>query len=150
MLSRTPTDTQTWVPVYSQRLDDLLSPGCFKDVSYAVFFMLHLQALHGRLLQTLPFSFGSLRFASSFKVKMKILTCSFYPGEACSIISLQPNLQSGLPVHAWLSVSERTVFIDQDRNKEATFVSPFPTCCLAFNVFFPPLSLPKCAPIVII
>uniref|UniRef100_A0A671X8P5 Branched-chain-amino-acid aminotransferase n=1 Tax=Sparus aurata TaxID=8175 RepID=A0A671X8P5_SPAAU len=31
------------------------------------FFMLHLQALHGRLLQTLPFSFGSLRFASSFK-----------------------------------------------------------------------------------
>lgn len=114
------------------------------------FFMFHLQALHGRLLQTLPFSFGSLRFASSFKVKMKILTHSFYPGETCSIISLQPALQSGLPVHAWLFVSERSVCIDQDRKKEATFVCPFPTCCLELNVFFPPLSLPKCASIVII
>lgn len=142
--------TDTGPCVFPPRLDELLSPGYFKDISHAVFFTFHLQALNGRLLQTLPFSFGSLRFASSFKVMMEALTCSFCPGEACSIISLQPALQSGLPVHAWLSVTERTVCIDHDRKKEATFVSPFPTCCQEFNIFFPPLSLPKCVLILII
>ncbi|MEQ2178707.1 hypothetical protein GOODEAATRI_016909, partial [Goodea atripinnis] len=35
-----------------------------------------LQALHARLVQTFPFSFGSLRFASSFKVISKLLSAA--------------------------------------------------------------------------
>lgn len=110
------------------------------------FVMFLLQALHGRLVQALPFSFGSLRFASSFKVMRKRLTYSFSPGEAC-ITPIPPDLPSGVPVHIWCFVSGHRTFLVHYEKKEVIFYSLTPTCTsyLEFKVSFPLcLSLTVC------
>lgn len=66
------------------------------------FIMHSLQALHGRRLQTFPFSFGSLRFASSFKVMRKTLTFSFFT-------RWDLELQSGEPVNGWFGMENMMV-----------------------------------------
>ena len=49
------------------------SPGKISTLITCTTAWFFLQALHARLVQALPFSFGSLRFASSFKVMRKLL-----------------------------------------------------------------------------
>lgn len=66
------------------------------------FIMHSLQALHGRRLQTFPFSFGSQRFASSFKVMRKTLTFSFFT-------RWDLELQSGEPVNGWFGMENMMV-----------------------------------------
>lgn len=160
--SHTPTNAQcqTWCTSVFPRLDRLLSPRKKRDLikycnntelniydyssCHNEFLMFHLQAIHGQFIKALPFSFGSLRFASSFKVMRKTLTLSFSPGELW-VVSIQLGLQAGVTVR--VLVSQSRVYIDHYGKKEVTFVPPTSTCTcyLRFKVSFPLcLSLTVC------